>query len=124
MNISYICNPDNTSLEIIDEYLNSELLCIDTFNKISCLFNNFNLKYKTLKLCNFFYNQSLPKTVSMNIPRETVEVSFVGSAYSGDAFLDGAQTTGVDAFTTGIFDILPSVVNVIIILTVDSVAGQ
>ena len=82
LNISYICNPDDTSLEIIDKYLNSELLCIDTFNKISCLFNNFSLKYKTLKLSNIFYNQSLPKTVSMDIPRETVEAGFLGVTYT------------------------------------------
>ena len=95
LNISYICNPDDTSLEIIDKYLNSELLCIDTFNKISCLFNNFSLKYKTLKLCNIFYNQSLPKTVSMDIPRELAENS-MGLVYT-HTDLAWTTLTGNDA---------------------------
>lgn len=51
LNISSICNPDNTSLEIIDTYLKSEFVSQEIFNKIYCLINK---KPKTSNLKNIF----------------------------------------------------------------------
>ena len=118
LNISSICKPDDTSLEIIDKYLNSDLLCIDAFNKISCLFNDFSFNYKktkNLQLVNIFYNKQLPKTAGMDIPREVPELDYYGCVYGGDAYTAdagaSAATSKAEDLALFVSFIIASIIN-------------
>ena len=54
VNISNVCQPDSTSLRIMDAYLNSELISGSDFAKISCFFNNLKIKGKIFTLKQIF----------------------------------------------------------------------